>query len=134
DRQPVLQGGGQAVDGRRPPARLLNTRAAVEVELTLLGGGAGGHVEGQVTAGEVGQLVGRLGRVEEVGGDGGVDVEGPDVDDVATRETTQPVRQLLDPVPDQRRPFGGQELGERLDHRRCFEHVGGQVGGGVLAA
>ena len=83
----------QPVHRRGAPARLLGRvgRGAVEVELARGRGVGRAHLDARVRAGQVLEQVLRLGRVDEVGGDRGVDAERREVD----AEGGEPAHQRL---------------------------------------
>ncbi len=81
----LQQRGGQLLGGQRRPAGAQRhghgvVAAHVEVELALGGVGLVGQLEPGVAGQQVGQAVVRLGRVEQVGGQRGVDGQAGDVE------------------------------------------------------
>ena len=131
--QCLAQRQDQAVDGQRGPSRLLGgiDGVAAEVETPLLWG-VGGRVCAGVAAGQVAQVVAGVGRVEEVGGQHGVDQRVAHLDAAVHQRAHQglgavrgerPGRAAVDSV-----GGAGHETGERGRDGAVVQQVAGHEG------
>ena len=125
----VAEGGRQPGHGDGSSAGVLRRTvlAAIQVELTGGGGVAGLELEAEVADGELFEEVLRLARVDEVGGDRRVQVEGTDVDP----ERVEGAHELLGPVGLERRPTRTDEGRQSGGHLLVVEEAGVEILGDV---